>query len=167
LDKKFHYNDYNYYGGYDGTEDDGGFQTQNERALKRQARRQERRNAPYEMNDLGGLDSEYEEEQQQEEPVVDPYDASQYSSGIDPATGFTTWAKGNQQLTNIKKQDPSLWEHLKDEGKGARFRTGQTTIQKIGRGAGRLANNLEMGVNIAGAVGNILNNKIEQRNLKP
>jgi hypothetical protein len=158
-------NDYNYYGGYDGTEDDGGFQTQNERALKRQARRQERRNAPYEMNDLGGLDSEYEEEQQQEEPVVDPYDASQYSSGIDPATGFTTWAKGNQQLTNIKKQDPALWNNLKEQGKGARFRTGQTTIQKIGRGAGRLANNLEMGVNIAGAVGNILNNKIEQRNL--
>jgi len=157
-------NDYNYYGGYDGTEDDGGFQTQNERALKRQARRQERRNAPYEMNDLGGLDFEYEEEQQ-EEPVVDPYDASQYSSGIDPATGFTTWSKGNQQLTNIKKQDPALWNNLKEQGKGARFRTGQTTIQKIGRGAGRLANNLEMGVNIAGAVGNILNNKIEQRNL--
>lgn len=158
-------NDYNYYGGYDGTEDDGGFQTQNERALKRQARRQERRNAPYEMNDLGGLDSEYEEEQQQEEPVVDPYDASQYSSGIDPATGFTTWAKGNQQLTNIKKQDPALWNNLKEQGKGARWRTGQTDFQKFGRAAGKFGNTLDAAINVAGAVGNLLNNRNQDRNL--
>jgi peptidoglycan L-alanyl-D-glutamate endopeptidase CwlK len=158
-------NDYNYYGGYDGTEDDGGFQTQNERALKRQARRQERRNTIYETPDLGGLDFEYEEEQQQEEPVVEPYDASQYSSGIDPATGFTTWSKGNKQLTNIKKQDPALWGHLKDEGHGARWRTGQTDIQKFGRGAGRLANNLQTGIDVASAFGNVLNNRNEQRNL--
>jgi peptidoglycan L-alanyl-D-glutamate endopeptidase CwlK len=146
-------------------EEKGAFFGNDQMPSARQQRRQARRNAPYETPDLGGLDSEYEEEQQQEEPVVDPYDASQYSSGIDPATGFTTWSKNNQQLTNIKKQDPALWNNLKEQGKGARFRTGQTTIQKIGRGAGRLANNLEMGANIASGIGNIINNRNEQRNL--
>jgi peptidoglycan L-alanyl-D-glutamate endopeptidase CwlK len=154
-------NDYNYYGGYDGTEDDENNQTPS----ARQQRRQARRNAPYETPDLGGLDFEYEEEQQQEEPVVEPYDASQYSSAVNPATGFTTWSKNNQQLTNIKKQDPALWNNLKEQGKGARWRTGQTDIQKFGRGAGRLANNLQTGIDVASAFGNVLNNRNEQRNL--
>jgi peptidoglycan L-alanyl-D-glutamate endopeptidase CwlK len=154
-------NDYNYYGGYDGTEDDKNNQTPS----ARQQRRQARRNAPYETPDLGGLDSEYEEEQQQEEPVVDPYDASQYSSGINPATGFTTWSKGNQQLTNIKKQDPVLWGHLKDEGHGARWRTGQTDFQKFGRAAGKFGNTLDATINVAGAIGNLLNNRNQDRNL--
>lgn len=129
----------------------------------RQQRRQARRNAPYEMNDLGGLDPAYE--QQDEQPVIEPYDPSQYSSAVDPVTGFTNYSKGNKALTNIKKQDNALWQQLKEEGNGARFRTGQTDIQKVGRAAGRLANNLEMGVNIAGAVGNVLNNKFQQRSL--
>ena len=158
-------NDYDYYGGYneDDAEDYGGFQTQNERALKRQARRQERRNTQYETPDLSGLDSAYE--QQNEQPIIQSYDPSEYFSAIDPATGFTKWSKGNQQLTNIKKQDPALWQQLKNEGKGARFRTGQTDVQKVGRAAGRLANNLEMGVNIANAAGQLLNNKFQQRSL--
>ncbi len=146
-------------------EEKGAFFGNDQMPSARQQRRQARRNAPYETPDLGGLDFEYEEEQQQEEPVVEPYDASQYSSGIDPATGFTTWSKGNQQLTNIKKQDPALWNNLKEQGKGARWRTGQTDIQKFGRGAGRLANNLQTGIDVASAFGNVLNNRNEQRNL--
>jgi hypothetical protein len=100
-----------------------------------------------------------------QQPMIDPYDPSKYSSSIDPDTGFTTWSKNNQQLTNIKKQDPALWNNLKNEGKGARFRTGQTDIQKFGRAAGKFANNLEMGINIASGIGNIINNRNEQRNL--
>jgi peptidoglycan L-alanyl-D-glutamate endopeptidase CwlK len=146
-------------------EEKGAFFGNDQMPSARQQRRQARRNAPYETPDLGGLDSEYEEEQQQEEPVVEPYDASQYSSAVNPATGFTTWSKGNQQLTNIKKQDPALWNNLKEQGKGARWRTGQTDIQKFGRGAGRLANNLQTGIDVASAFGNVLNNRNEQRNL--
>lgn len=160
-------NDYDYYGGYneDDAEDYGGFQTQNERALKRQARRQERRNAQYETPDLGGLDESQYEEQPEEEVTAEPFDASNYSSAIDPSTGFTKWSKNNQALTNIKKQDPALWGQLKNEGKGARFRTGQTDIQKFARTAGKIGSNLEFGVNLASAVGNLLNNRNEQRNL--
>jgi LysM repeat protein len=117
----------------------------------------------YETPDLGGLDPAYEQEQQK--PVVEPYDASKYASGINPATGFTTWSKGNQQLTNIKKQDPALWEHLKDEGHGARWRTGQTDVQKFGRTAGKIGNTLQAGIDIAGAFGQFFNNRTERKNL--
>ena len=153
-------NDYNY---GDDMEDENADDENNQTPTARQQRRQERKNTIYETPDLGGLDAAYE--QQQEEPVVEPYDASQYSSAVNPATGFTTWAKGNKQLTNIKKQDPALWEHLKEEGKGARFRTGQTDIQKFGRAAGRFANTMDIGINVAGAVGQFLNNKNQDRNL--
>ena len=160
-------NDYDYYGGYneDDAEDYGGFQTQNERALKRQARRQERRNTQYETPDLGGLDESQYEEQPEEEVTAEPFDASNYSSAIDPSTGFTKWSKNNQALTNIKKQDPALWGHLKDEGKGARWETGQTDFQKFGRAAGKVGATLDAAINVAGAFGNLLNNRNEQRNL--
>ena len=100
-----------------------------------------------------------------QQSMIDPYDASKYSSAIDPSTGFTTWSKNNQALTNIKKQDPALWGHLKDEGKGARWRTGQTDFQKFGRTAGYIGNVLENGINVASGIGNIINNRNEQRNL--
>ena len=155
-------NDYNYGNDMeDNSADDGSYQSQSARAQRRQARR----NAPYETPDLGGLDESQFEEQPEEEVTAEPFDASNYSSAIDPSTGFVTYAKNNKTLTNIKKQDPALWQQLKDEGKGARFRTGQTDIQKVGRAAGRLANNLEMGVNIANAAGQLLNNKFQQRSL--
>lgn len=157
-------NDYNYdYGDdmEDNSADDGSYQPKSARAQRRQAKR----NIQYETPDLGGLDENQFEEQPEEEVTAEPFDASNYSSAIDPSTGFVTYAKNNKTLTNIKKQDPALWQQLKDEGKGARFRTGQTDIQKVGRAAGRLANNLEMGVNIANAAGQLLNNKFQQRSL--
>jgi len=129
----------------------------------RQQRRNARRNAPYEMNDLGGLDPAYE--QQDEQPIIQSYDPSEYSSAIDPTTGFTKWSKGNQQLTNIKKQDPALWGQLKEEGKGARFRTGQTDVQKVGRAAGKIGATGEALINVAGAFGSFFNNRNEQKNL--
>ena len=100
-----------------------------------------------------------------QQSMIDPYDASKYSSAIDPSTGFTTWSKNNQALTNIKKQDPALWGHLKDEGKGARWRTGQTDFQKFGRTAGKIGNGLNTGIEIAGMFGNLINNRNQERNL--
>ena len=100
-----------------------------------------------------------------QQSMIDPYDPSKYSSSIDPDTGFTNYSKNNQAITNIKKQDPALWDHLKDEGKGARWRTGQTDFQKFGRTAGYIGNVLENGINVASGIGNIINNRSEQRNL--
>ena len=100
-----------------------------------------------------------------QQSMIDPYDPSKYSSSIDPATGFTNYSKNNQAIKNIKKQDPALWNHLKDEGKGARWRTGQTDFQKFGRTAGYIGNVLENGINVASGIGNIINNRNEQINL--
>lgn len=129
----------------------------------RQSRRR-RSSDLYETPDLGGLSDEYQTDEQpmDEQPV---YDASQYSSAVDPSTGFTTWSKNNKQLTNIKKQDPALWAQLKEEGRGARFRTGQTDIQKFGRAAGKIANTMQAGVELAGAIGNVLNERNRRRNM--
>jgi hypothetical protein len=106
-------------------------------------------------------EEQYDEEQQN----IEPFDSSQYSNAVDPNTGFTTWSKDNKQLTNIKKQDPELWEQLKEEGKGARFRTGQTDIQKFGRTAGKIANTMQTGVELAGTIGNVLNERNRKRNM--
>lgn len=129
----------------------------------RQSRRR-RSSDLYETPDLGGLTDEYQTDEQpmDEQPV---YDASQYSSAVDPSTGFTTWSKNNKQLTNIKKQDPALWAQLKEEGRGARFRTGQTGVQKFGRAAGKIANTMQAGVELAGAIGNVLNERNRRRNM--
>lgn len=94
-----------------------------------------------------------------------PYDASQYSSEIDPSTGFTRYKKNNLVLKNIKKQDPALWEHLKEEGHGARWQTGQTDIQKFGRTAGAIGKGLENAIDVAGMIGGYLNNRQQQRNM--
>jgi len=93
------------------------------------------------------------------------YDASQYSSEIDPNTGFVKYKKNNLALKNIKRDDPALWQHLKDEGHGARWETGQTDFQKAGRVAGAIGQGLEAGINVAGAIGGYLNNRNKQRNM--
>ena len=94
-----------------------------------------------------------------------PYDASQYSSEIDPSTGFTRYKKNNLVLKNIKKQDPALWQHLKEEGHGARWQTGQTDIQKFGRNAGAIGKGLENAINDAGAIGGYLANRKKQQSI--
>jgi hypothetical protein len=126
--------------------------------------RRNRRNELYESPDLGGLNMD-EEQYDEEQQNIEPFDSSQYSNAVDPNTGFTTWSKDNKQLTNIKKQDPELWEQLKEEGKGARFRTGQTDIQKFGRTAGKIANTMQTGVELAGTIGNVLNERNRKRNM--
>jgi len=126
--------------------------------------RRNRRNELYESPDLGGLNMD-EEQYDEEQQNIEPFDSSQYSNTVDPNTGFTTWSKDNKQLTNIKKQDPELWEQLKEEGKGARFRTGQTDIQKFGRTAGKIANTMQTGVELAGTIGNVLNERNRKRNM--
>lgn len=128
------------------------------------SRQSRRRRDLYETPNLGGLSDEYQTDEQpmDEQPV---YDASQYSSAVDPSTGFTTWSKNNKQLTNIKKQDPALWAQLKEEGRGARFRTGQTDVQKFGRAAGKIANTMQAGVELAGAIGNVLNERNRRINM--
>jgi hypothetical protein len=115
----------------------------------------------YETPNLGGLNIAENQEQQN----FEPFDASQYSSVIDPNTGFTTYSKNNKVLTNIKKQDPQLWEQLKEEGKGARFRTGQTDIQKFGRTAGKIAGTMQAGIDLAGTVGNVLSERNRRRDM--
>jgi hypothetical protein len=99
---------------------------------------------------------------QQQPPL---YDASQYSSEIDPSTGFTKYKKNGLALRNIKREDPTLWNHLKDEGHGARWATGQTDFQRVGRTAGAIGQGLEAGINVAGAIGGYLNNRNKQRNM--
>ena len=101
-------------------------------------------------------------DQQQQPPV---YDASQYSSEIDPSTGFTKYKKNGLAIRNIKREDPTLWNHLKDEGHGARWATGQTDFQRVGRTAGAIGQGLEAGINVAGAIGGYLNNRNKQRNM--
>lgn len=93
------------------------------------------------------------------------YDPSQYSSEIDPSTGFVKYKKNGMALTKIKRQDPALWQHLKEQGHGARWETGQTDIQRIGRTAGKIGEGLEAGINVAGAIGNYLSNRQKQQNL--
>lgn len=101
-------------------------------------------------------------DQQQQPPVYDP---SQYSSEIDPSTGFTKYKKNGLAIRNIKREDPALWNHLKDEGHGARWATGQTDFQRVGRTAGAIGQGLEAGINVAGAIGGYLNNRNKQRNM--
>ena len=103
----------------------------------------------------------YEESNDQQAP----YDASQYSSEIDPATGFTRYKKNDLVLKNIKKQDPALWQHLKEEGHGARWQTGQTDIQKVGRVAGAIGRGLGNAIDAAGMIGGYLNSRQQQRNM--
>lgn len=100
-----------------------------------------------------------------DEKNIKDYDASMYSSEIDPNTGFRKWSYNNQEIRNIKKDNPALWEHLKEEGHGARWETGQTDIQKVGRTAGAIGRGLENAVNVAGAIGNYLSNRQKQQNL--
>jgi hypothetical protein len=127
----------------------------------RQQRRRIRKNTQYETDNLGGL---YDSPMNEEQPMMQPYDPSQYSSAVNPATGFTTWSKGNQKLTNIKKQDPALWGQLKEEGNGARWRTGQTDFQKFGRGVDKVADAGQSLINTAGAFGQFLNSRQELKN---
>jgi hypothetical protein len=101
-------------------------------------------------------------DQQQQPPL---YDASQYTSEIDPSTGFTKYKKNGVALRNIKREDPTLWNHLKDEGHGARWATGQTDFQRVGRTAEAIGQGLEAGINVAGAIGGYLNNRNKQRNM--
>jgi hypothetical protein len=101
-------------------------------------------------------------DQQQQPPV---YDASQYSSEIDPSTGFTKYKKNGLAIRNIKREDPTLWNHLKDEGHGARWATGQTDFQRVGRTTKAIGQGLENAVNVAGAIGGYLNNRNQERNL--
>ena len=93
------------------------------------------------------------------------FDDSQYSNQIDPNTGFTTWSKNNKVIRNIKKEDPALWGHLKEEGHGARWATGQTDFQRVGRTVGKIGQGLESAINVAGAIGGYLSNRQKQQNL--
>ena len=105
----------------------------------------------------------YEESNDQQQPPV--YDPSQYTSEIDPSTGFIKYKKNGLAIRNIKREDPTLWNHLKDEGHGARWATGQTDFQRVGRTAGAIGQGLEAGINVAGAIGGYLNNRNKQRNM--
>lgn len=93
------------------------------------------------------------------------FDDSPYSNQIDPNTGFTTWSKNNKVIRNIKKEDPALWGHLKEEGHGARWATGQTDFQRVGRTVGKIGQGLESAINVAGAIGGYLSNRQKQQNL--
>lgn len=93
------------------------------------------------------------------------FDDSQYSNQIDPNTGFTTWSKNNKVIRNIKKEDPALWENLKEKGNGARWETGQTDFQRVGRTVGKIGQGLESAINVAGAIGGYLSNRQKQQNL--
>lgn len=93
------------------------------------------------------------------------YDPSQYTSEIDPSTGFTKYKKNGLAIKNIKREDPALWNNLTEQGHGARWATGQTDIQRVGRTAGAIGQGLEAGINVAGAIGGYLNNRNKQRNM--
>jgi len=99
---------------------------------------------------------------QQQTPVYDP---SQYTSEIDPSTGFTKYKKNGLAIRNIKREDPTLWNNLTEQGHGARWATGQTDIQRVGRTAGAIGQGLEAGINVAGVIGGYLNNRNKQRNM--
>ena len=93
------------------------------------------------------------------------YDPSQYSSEIDPSTGFVKYKKNGMALTKIKRQDPALWQHLKEQGHGARWATGQTDIQRVGRAAGKIGQGLENAINFAGNLGSFINENKKQKNI--
>ena len=92
-----------------------------------------------------------------------PFSLDPYSSVINPATGFKDWSKDGKVINNIKRDDADLWNNLKEKGHGARWETGQTDFQKVGRVAGQIGNVLDNGINVAGAIGNFINNAHQQK----
>lgn len=94
------------------------------------------------------------------------FDYTGYSSNVDPDTGFVTYSKDDRVLTNIKKQDPYLWDQLKEEGHGARWETGQTDIQKFGKTAGRIGDMLGQGIEVAGAIGSFIAENKKKKNME-
>ena len=46
-------------------------------------------------------------------------------------------------INNIKRDDPNLWNNLAETGHGARWETGQTDFQKVGKVAGKIAQGIQ------------------------
>lgn len=72
-----------------------------------------------------------------------PFSLEGYNSSINPATGFKDWSKDGKVINNIKHDDPNLWNNLAETGHGARWETGQTDFQKVGKVAGKIAQGIQ------------------------
>jgi hypothetical protein len=74
---------------------------------------------------------------------AEPFSLEGYNSSINPATGFKDWSKDGKVINNIKRDDPNLWNNLAETGHGARWETGQTDFQKVGKVAGKIAQGIQ------------------------
>jgi hypothetical protein len=80
---------------------------------------------------------------EQSNQQAEPFSLEGYGSSINPATGFKDWSKDGKVINNIKRDDPNLWNNLAETGHGARWETGQTDFQKVGRTAGKIAQGIQ------------------------